>query len=1174
MPTNNHKDNHREIFDDEYDDFRLNSEKPNHKRKPYFEGKTLRNGINEEESFLTDDLEFDQQSTEYPTKLQSNKNYLEEMESYNYSTREDRLVDYEYSEGGQKLKPEYKKSKTLGEKIKFLPANSWIFLRRHGRFIKILGFILLFFIIAIGSIAGIWTVRTYSQLQNLESKATDISEGSIVFDRNNEEIFRFSGDVKREVISIDKIPEEMKVAIVAIEDENFYDNAMGIPWQNMIGAAIKCAIPRQPCRGGSGLSQQLIKNITDDDERTLDRKARELLTAIKFNQDIGNTEKEKEDKVLELYLNWVPFGRNNHGVQTASQSYFGHNVDSGDLTPTKACYLASMVQLPSYYNEGISIEILNKQKRENADEEIPNPAFNQLEDRKNICLQKMFDLKLANRGTQKLIQSQAEVNRLKEEIVEFKPAGTTNVAYGHLKQHLTNEIINKFDSNDSENSINASDLETKGYKIYTTFDKQIQDRIEQTLQEAPEIERALANNAAATVLSGENAEVIALIGSRDFNNNDIGGQVNVMKSPRQPGSSFKPYVYAAALEDGFNPSTVLLDVSTDFGGGYRPKNFSGTTSGITNIRRALQDSLNIPAVKAAYLGQGAGSNPNGIAATDSMIEFANRVGVETPFYKDGTCGVSSALGGCEVVGFSHVNGFHTLLWEGVKSEPRSIIRITSKDKEITEKEIKEKYPKEQVVNSAIANQITNILSDYSSRSTAAWGNTRFNIQLDDWTGANAVAAKTGTTNDVRDMWTVGGTPYYTVGIWVGNTDNKQMDQKLTSSSIAAPIWKRIMEDLHEGLEKDGFSTTGLKQRSVDPQTGLLTDEGGTLEWMTDEQIKELEKAEGRLSDPNFDPLQSSILETRTPIARRRMEINKVDSKLIPKPGENENIELLDFEFPEELIEETECRGVVSEFPLSANWREPAEQINLGGEENNSTCPTEQTDLTRKELSPVIDINVTEKTSPLPNPITIGVQSGIDNSLLESPNTIQKLEFLIGSRVIAEVQKQSELEVDLNKVDTLPNVSTITVRTKDRFGFESEISIPNVNFTNIQKPKPETPLDKDEDGIPDSWELNNNLDPNNPLDADLDLDGNGLTNLDKYILETFSKGPDTDNDLIPDSWELNNNLDPNNPLDADLDIDNNGLTNLQEYIEFLKLQNLPKKNNQTTSSSRSFGLPNN
>jgi membrane peptidoglycan carboxypeptidase len=947
-----------------------------------------------------------------------------------------------------KTKPAFLDNKPDKKGLAWVIWEIRAFMYRRRKLIRRVALGFAAFFLLSGIAVGAWLFQRYQAIADIEARATSIDEGSIVYDRNDEEIFRFyDSSLQREVVPGDQIPEEMKGAIVALEDENFYSNQVGIPWWNMTGAASKCLLSRgNNCRGGSGLSQQLVKNVTGNDARSVNRKIDELLTAVKFNQEIADTPEAKQDKVLELYLNWVPFGRNTYGVQSASRSYFGHDVNSGDLSIPESCYLASMVQRPSTFAEAIRLEIYN---RENPNDPIDNPNWEVLEGRKNACIDKMFELDLKNYGTEKFIETAEQRDILKEEVVVFqKNTDTTLTRYGHIRNYLITELDEKL-------GVTEKDLATQGYQVYTSFDKTIQDETQSIVSGSVESRIAPngGNNAAALVLDGSNGGIVAMVGSVDFSNDEIGGQVNVTTSARQPGSSYKPYVYASAFESGFNPGTVVLDVSTDFGQ-YRPANFSRTTSGITNIRTALQNSLNIPAVKSAYLSQGQSNLPNtgqiadlslqaDTSATAEIVKFAKQAGVEHPFEEQ--CPLSTALGGCEVEMMSHVNGINTLLQEGNYYTPNPFRSVLDQEGNDVYAEVvadSDPYPsQESRVEPAIARQITDVMSDYDARSPGVWGAGRFNLQLEGWNGANSVAAKTGTTNDVKDTWTVGGSPYFTVGVWVGNTDGTPMNRFATSSGTAAPIWNDIMTLTHDGLEKRGFLNDGLQQVSIDPQTGLLVEEGGVTEVVTSQQLSFLNQANERLSDPSYNPRENSIFQNRTPVVQRTLQVSTIDQLLIPA----------DVEYPTELIEEVVCRDVISFFPLATNWLQPVEEFAAGLGEEFAPCPTEFTEVDPSTLTLELSINLFENDD-VPDEINIEVTSQLPDLEVET------IEFtIIGTSSSADpdfdetltFNQQSSVTIDAEELVNdygLDGEYDITIKVVDSNGDEIERTFEGVDFS--------------------------------------------------------------------------------------------------------------------------------
>jgi membrane peptidoglycan carboxypeptidase len=638
---------------------------------------------------------------------------------------------------GKKNNEERYKIDTLKKKFSF----SWDKLgRRLLIFAMIFGGFLL-----VGTTAVVaWGVDQYNKAPSVDALAARPAESTVVYARDGTTVLFefFKEDSKREVIPLCKklpdggedisvkcIPENMQLAIIAIEHKDFYLNENGIPWKNLAGAAYKCLEGTQ-CRGASGLSQQLIKNITKDDSSSISRKVRELFTAVKLNNEKDHAE------ILEMYLNQVPFGRNNSGVQQAAQSYFGK--DANQLNVHEACLLASMPQSPSTYSENIA-------KPDSA-------VYQALIDRKDDCLNTLKSQSLYGNGGTPFINEGTFAFHYEKPIVQVDNKANkglidstntsgaiaiipniVNYPFPHFREYVIDEL-RKFDP-----IIKETDLYTRGYRITTTLDPVLQRDLEATINKsaAKYSIPVGANNAAGVVLDGPTGQIISMVGSLDYNNNAIDGQVNIVTTPQQPGSSIKPYVYAAALEQNFNPGTVLLDVKTSFiNGTYTPKNFDGTFSGPRTIRSALQNSLNIPAVKAAYLA--AGTGPDATKGINTVFDFAEKVGVVFPCapladggatckdpekskraYRD-RCGLSAALGGCELTVLSNTVGYNTFAQDGEYIPATPFINIIDSQGNDIYKRIQESdrpiYPrKKEAVDPLIARQMSDILSDYNTR---------------------------------------------------------------------------------------------------------------------------------------------------------------------------------------------------------------------------------------------------------------------------------------------------------------------------------------------------------------------------------------------------------------------------------------------------------------------------
>lgn len=913
------------------------------------------------------------------------------------------------------------KSKGLKGKISNLKNKIGAFYKKNKTPINITLIIFGVGSVIIGTWVSFWLINIWNNESNIGDLGQNPGESSIVYARDGTtEIFRYYDEENREVVELDQISPNMQMAIIALEDEKFYYNENGIPWTNLVGATAQCALSvGDNCRGASGLSQQLIKNVKKDDEGSVPRKVRELFTAIKLNQTTT------KDEILAKYLNWVPFGRNAYGIEQASKAYF--NKSAKDLTINESCFLASLVQRPSYFNSGL-----------NNPESLP---YKDLENRKNACLAKLYSEDLKP-GQNKLIASEEELKSFQD--LEIKPVALGNERkFPHFADYVDREIA-KF--------VSDQELLTGGYKIVTTIDPKIQQSTQDIVAKraATDIIPVGGNNAAVTVLDGPTSEVVAMIGSLDYNNVDIDGQVNVALAPRQPGSSIKPYVYAAAFEKGLSPSTILADVRTTFDGNYTPKNFSGGFVGDVSIRKSLANSYNIPAVKAAYLAAGTNS-PDAAKGIGNVFDLSQNIGLNYPCIpsSDGVacqdsdnaknafrkrCGMSASLGGCEVTMLSHATGINTFAQNGKLKDATPFVSITDKSGKDIYKDIQSSsnpvYRKnDNALDPKIAKQINSILSDYGARRDA-FGSLSSKLELAGWTGANAVAAKTGTTNDIKDTWTVGYSPYYTVTVWAGNTDGSPLSPKAGSVGTTSGIWNDIMVNIHQNKEKTGFNKDGLKAVKIDPKTGLSFDgDGSVTEYFTDNQLSRIQKAAENISKNDYKPKEKNFFENMTALVKRKLKINKIDEKLA-----------VDGKTLPENIEEREYFELVAEYPA---WSQGVQDWMNAKKDTFKPAPTdlsEEDQVSDQNKAPEITTNLDTSKSKVEN-ITVEAKPNGNGK------TISTIELLINGTKVASVTSTTTLEFD-ELSDYYTQNHTVLIRTTDSAGKNAEKSFTGVTF---QKP---------------------------------------------------------------------------------------------------------------------------
>ncbi len=585
-------------------------------------------------------------------------------------------------------------------------------------------------IILVGIIAAIGVLAYVSKDLPDPNRLSEreIWQSTKIYDRTGEHLlYEAYQNQKRTLVGLDQMMPLLPKAVVSIEDKGFYQHS-GVQVRSILRAAFNNLIGKRSGSGGaSTITQQLIKNTMVGDERSIFRKLKEAILALQLEK------KYNKDEILKMYLNEVPFGSTNYGVEAASQSYF--HKPAKDINLSEAATLAALIQAPTRY--------------------MNNP--NTLHDRRDTILKLMAD--------QGYITIEQKTQAQNEALRIYRGGNLTDAPHFvlYVKQLLADQFGEKT-------------VDQGGLKVYTTLDFDKQKAAEKIVKENGDkfAKEANANNAALVALDPKTGQVLSMVGSRDFYNDEIDGQFNVAAlGRRQPGSSFKPFVYTAAFEKGYTPETVIYDTITNFdqrtGSSYTPKNYDNKEHGLLTIRESLGNSFNIPAVKALYL-----------VGTQNAIDFAKRFGYTT---FTGDPGLSLVLGGAEVNLLEHANGYATLANNGAYHQTVSILKVTD-DKGGILSEWKNTSGT-TAITPEIAATITNVLTDDNARATTFGRNST--LTLPD----RSVAAKTGTTNDYKDAWTLGYTPSLAVGVWVGNTTPSPM--KGGGNKLAGLIWNQFMK---------------------------------------------------------------------------------------------------------------------------------------------------------------------------------------------------------------------------------------------------------------------------------------------------------------------------------------------------------------------------------------------
>ncbi len=575
-----------------------------------------------------------------------------------------------------------------------------------------------------------------------------INESTKIYDRTGQHLlYEIHGEEKRTLVSIDQIPDVVKYATIALEDQNFY-NHNGVDFRGIMRAAVKDVLDRKIAQGGSTITQQFVKNSILTSEKRFSRKIKEIVLALEIEQ------KFSKDEIMQMYLNEIPYGSNAYGIQAAAQNFFGKSAS--ELTLSQSTLLACLPNAPTFYSPFGS----------NTDRLLV---------RWKSALKKMSDLGY-------ITKEQAERAAEEDILSQISPA-RENIRAPHFIMYLKEQLVKEF---------GEGEMEKIGMNIFTTLDWNYQQIAEEIVREKAE---ALGkeygfSNAALVALNPQNGQILAMVGSKDYFNKEIDGNVNVATRFRQPGSSFKPYVYAQALEMGYTRKTVVFDVETNFSTSdkpeddYIPQNYSGNFNGPIQLEDALATSLNIPAVKFLYL-----------VGPKKAVEFAKNMGIEGLNQPD-RYGLSLVLGGGEVKLLDHTSAFGVFANQGKKQEKSSILRI----EDSTGNKIREFKQEEgsQVIKKETALEITSILSDNKLRAPLFGPSSYLNIP------GHQIAAKTGTTNEWRDGWLIGATPSLSVGVWVGNNDNAPMAKGADGSYVAGPIWNAFMKRALENRQTEEF----------------------------------------------------------------------------------------------------------------------------------------------------------------------------------------------------------------------------------------------------------------------------------------------------------------------------------------------------------------------------------
>ncbi len=631
--------------------------------------------------------------------------------------------------------------------------------------LTLLAVVVLFAALAAGITGYIYVAGQLPPPDQLSDRVKGLFVSSQIYDRNGALLYELIDPHggRRQEVPLDRISRYVILATIDTEDAYFYKHP-GFDPLGLVRVFYYAFTEREFVSGGSTITQQVARNLVLSEEertqRTLKRKIREIVLASEISR------RYSKDDILAFYLNSANYGNLAYGIQAAAQTYFAK--DAADLTLAEASFLSGLPQSPANYDVfGGGKEAALRRHRS------------------VLAL-------MVEQGD--VTQAQADAAAAEIAAYEFKlPETFTVIPAPHFVVYVRGLIEEQY----------GTEVYHTSLKIYTTLDMRLQKIAEEVAREQindPTIKDKHVTNAALLALDAHSGEILAMVGSVDFYNADIQGQVNMTTAPRQPGSSIKPLTYIAAFEKGWTPSTLVWDVPVKFvnqyGQEYDPKNYDRRFHGPVTVRTALANSYNVPAVKALEF-----------VTLPTFLERARQAGITTltqPYY-----GLALTLGGGEVPLIEMAGLYQAFANGGRRIPPAAIKRVMRGSEAVYDYQPPQGEP---IFLPQHAYLITSILSDNAARTPAFGQNSPLKL-------SRPAAAKTGTTDDYRDNWTMGYTPDMVVGVWVGNADNSPM-QGTTGLTGAAPIWHAFFERALEGQPvKDLERPAGVVEKEICADTG-------------------------------------------------------------------------------------------------------------------------------------------------------------------------------------------------------------------------------------------------------------------------------------------------------------------------------------------------------------------
>ncbi len=591
-----------------------------------------------------------------------------------------------------------------------------------------------------------------------------------IYDRNGKLLFDVFENQRRTPVKFEDLPLSLRQATIAIEDKNFYKHG-GFDLMGIVRASVKTLFTGR-VQGGSTITQQLVKNVLLTQQRTITRKLKEFILTVQIERHYT------KDQILLMYLNESPYGGSAYGVQTASETYFGKPV--AELNLAQSAILAGLPQSPTRYS----------------------PTSGRLYvDRATEVLRRMREDGYISHDQE--LSARSDVASL----TLATPSGLLKAP--HFVFYVKNLLEERY---------GRDVVEQGGLRVTTTLDLDLQQKAQTAVSEEIEkVKNLHITNGAAMVIDSPTGQILAMVGSKGWDDPDYDGKFNVTTASRQPGSAIKPIVYLTGLEKGYTAATLLMDTKTSFPAGdkpeYVPENYDGKFRGPMLVRDALGNSINVPAVKMLSL-----------VGIRDMMQMGYELGLTTlqPTPQNlQRVGLSVALGGGEVKLIDLGTAYSTFANGGKKVDPVAILKVTDKDGRVLEEVKAGLTAGRQIISAEEAFIISSILSDAKAREITFGPRSAINI------AGRTIAVKTGTTNDKRDNWTIGWTNLGpVVGVWVGNNDNSPMKEVASGVTGAAPIWRRIILAALANRNEESFTPpSGIVSSDIDKVSGFPAHDG-------------------------------------------------------------------------------------------------------------------------------------------------------------------------------------------------------------------------------------------------------------------------------------------------------------------------------------------------------------